>query len=228
MPKFKAILSDIDGTLTDSEHLHEEAFLVITKQLGANLTPEEAGRYRGISGRDKYASIESRLTDRIGYDAFAERIASYYMKNWQKIDIMPGAKDLIKQAHTQGVRIGAVTNGTRPEADTNIGALGKDTTDLIEFTISVNDVKRGKPAPDGYLQGAFRMGIEPKDILVLEDTPTGVAAAKAAGMTVIQIQPDPALVNDQADIVVPSLNHPAVKRFIGLDQAPEHRRGMSA
>ena len=113
------------------------------------------------------------------------------------------------------MKIAAVTNAQKTEADINIGRLGNQ-ADLVQFTLSVEDFPRPKPAPDGYLMGADKLGIDPKDILVLEDSPVGVAAAKAAGMTVIQIQKDPKLINKNADLIVESLDDPKVAAFVGL------------
>ncbi|MBV6634082.1 MAG: HAD family phosphatase [Alphaproteobacteria bacterium] len=228
MPNFKAILSDLDGTLTDGEHIHQEAFEKICNQLGANVSTKEAASYQGVALDKKYADVQHRFDQPIEYEEFADRVSSYYALKWREIHVIAGAPELLQQGHSQGMRLGAVTNGTAMERDTNLAALGPKTAELLEFVINIDDVKRPKPEPEGYLLGAQRLGIDPKDILALEDTPTGVEAAKAAGMTVIQIQPDPALVSDQADLVVDSWHSPAVAQFIGLDPTATPRRGPGA
>ncbi|MEO0391698.1 MAG: HAD family phosphatase [Pseudomonadota bacterium] len=225
MTKFKAVLSDIDGTLADSEGLALKAFQKVCTQLGAEMSHEEADTYIGVALEDKFEQVRHRFDQDIEFDAFFERILAHYHLNADEITIFPGARELLKDSHAAGMRVGAVTNANALEADIKIQELGDEITDILEFTIAVEDIARPKPAPDGYLEGARRMGIDPKDIIVFEDTRGGVAAAKAAGMTVIQIQPDDSLVNDNADLVVSSIDDPAIAKFMGLPPKPAPATG---
>ena len=215
MARFKAILSDIDGTLTDSEDVHRDGFVAINRQLGAEFSPEEIEGGVGVALKDKYEELKSRFNQDISYQDWADRLAAYYVLHSDKVKVLPGVKPFLAKADQAGMKIAAVTNAQKTEADINIGRLGNQ-ADLVQFTLSVEDFPRPKPAPDGYLMGADKFGIDPKDILVLEDSPVGVAAAKAAGMTVIQIQKDPKLINKNADLIVESLDDPKVAAFVGL------------
>lgn len=215
MARFKAILSDIDGTLTDSEDVHRDGFVAINRQLGVEFTPEEIEGGVGVALKDKYEELKSRFNQDISYQDWADRLAAYYVLHSDKVKVLPGVKPFLAKADQAGMKIAAVTNAQKTEANINIGRLGNQ-ADLVQFTLSVEDFPRPKPAPDGYLMGADKFGIDPKDILVLEDSPVGVAAAKAAGMTVIQIQKDPKLINKNADLIVESLDDPKVAAFVGL------------
>lgn len=215
MARFKAILSDIDGTLTDSEDVHRDGFVAINRQLGVEFSPEEIEGGVGVALKDKYEELKSRFNQDISYQDWADRLAAYYVLHSDKVKVLPGVKPFLAKADQAGMKIAAVTNAQKTEADINIGRLGNQ-ADLVQFTLSVEDFPRPKPAPDGYLMGADKLGIDPKDILVLEDSPVGVAAAKAAGMTVIQIQKDPKLINKNADLIVESLDDPKVAAFVGL------------
>ena len=215
MARFKAILSDIDGTLTDSEDVHRDGFVAINRQLGVEFSPEEIEGGVGVALKDKYEELKSRFNQDISYQDWADRLAAYYVLHSDKVKVLPGVKPFLAKADQAGMKIAAVTNAQKTEADINIGRLGNQ-ADLVQFTLSVEDFPRPKPAPDGYLMGANKFGMDPKDILVLEDSPVGVAAAKAAGMTVIQIQKDPKLINKNADLIVESLDDPKVAAFVGL------------
>ena len=215
MARFKAILSDIDGTLTDSEDVHRDGFVAINRQLGVEFSPEEIEGGVGVALKDKYEELKSRFNQDISYQDWADRLAAYYVLHSDKVKVLPGVKPFLAKADQAGMKIAAVTNAQKTEADINIGRLGNQ-ADLVQFTLSVEDFPRPKPAPDGYLMGANKFGMDPKDILVLEDSPVGVAAAKAAGMTVIQIQKDPTLINKNADLIVESLDDPKVAAFVGL------------
>ncbi len=215
MARFRAVLSDIDGTLTDSEDLHRDAFIKINGDLGVTFTNEELSGGTGVALIDLYDGLKARFDQPISYQDWADRLAAYYVLHADQVRILPGARDFLMRADQGGMAIAAVTNAQPSEAAVNIGQFG-DQADLFRFTITVDDVARPKPAPDSYLEGARRLGIPPVDIVVLEDSPVGVKAAKAAGMTVIQIQPDPALINDKADLVVRRLDDPMVTAYMGL------------
>ena len=221
MARFRAILSDIDGTLTDSEDLHRDAFININRDLGVTFTEQELSGGTGVALIDLYDHLKDRFRQPISYQDWADRLAAYYVLHADRVRILPGARDFIARADQAGMPIGAVTNAQPSEAAVNIGQFGHQ-ADLFRFTITVDDVARAKPAPDGYLEGARRLGVAPADILVLEDSPVGVAAAKAAGMTVIQIQADPDLVSDQADLVVRRLDDPLIAAYMGLPPDRRH------
>jgi HAD superfamily hydrolase (TIGR01509 family) len=221
MARFDAILTDIDGTLTDSEDVHREGYREINRRLGVNLTEKELEGGVGVALSDKYDELKDRFNRPVSYQEWADMLAAYYVLNSDQVKVLPGVKDTLRKADEAGMAIAAVTNAQRAEAGINIGRLG-DHANLVRFTLSVEDFPRPKPAPDGYLMGARRLGVDPSRTLVLEDSPVGVAAAKAAGMTVIQIQKDPALINKNADLIVESLDDPKVAKFLGFD------RGLTA
>lgn len=214
--RFDAILSDIDGTLTDSEDLHRAGYKEVNRRLGVNLSDEELAGGVGVALSDKYESMKSRFNREVSFKEWSEMLAAYYVVHGDQVKVLPGVKNFLGQANKQGIPIAAVTNAQRPEANVNIGRLGNH-ADLVRFIISVEDMPRPKPAPDGYLMGAQRLGVDPARTLVLEDSPVGVAAAKAAGMTVIQIQKDPKLINRNADLIVESLDDPKVAALMGFD-----------
>ncbi|MEO0391695.1 MAG: HAD family phosphatase [Pseudomonadota bacterium] len=219
MARFKAVLSDIDGTLTDSEDLHRDGYLKINTDLGVEFAEGELEDGVGVALSDKYGELKDRFNEPLSYQEWADRLAAYYVLNADKITIMPGAKDFLDRADQNGLALGAVTNAQRSEGAASLARMGRE-GDLFAFMVAVEDVPRPKPAPDSYLLGTEKLGINPKDIVVIEDSPVGVAAAKAAGMTCIQIQHDPSLINDNADLIVPRLDDPRVAAFLEFKPEP--------
>jgi sugar-phosphatase len=92
---------------------------------------------------------------------------------------MPGAADVLALASTMPVAV--ATSATEDLARARLAAAGLPVPDVL---VTSDQVERGKPAPDPYLLAARRLGVEPGRCLVFEDAPAGIAAARAAGMTV--------------------------------------------
>jgi sugar-phosphatase len=92
--------------------------------------------------------------------------------------------------------------------------------------VGAEDVPRGKPAPDGFLLGAARLGVPPEGCVVLEDSSAGIAAALAAGMTVVGVEAGNFAGQDQggADLVVASLAEVDLDRLAALHEATHPRR----
>jgi beta-phosphoglucomutase-like phosphatase (HAD superfamily) len=89
-------------------------------------------------------------------------------------------------------------------------------TGAFDVTVTGDDVPAPKPAPDGYLAAARALGADPAACIALEDSPTGVAAARAAAMFVIGVPSFPRVELRQADLVVASLTDAAVREALGL------------
>ena len=115
--------------------------------------------------------------------------------------MLPGAKELL--AALPPKRYTIVTSGTRQLATKRLQVAGLP---VPANMITADDVTRGKPDPEPYLAGAAALGFEPKQCLVFEDAPSGIRAAKAAGMTAIGV-PTTYRAEElaEADIIIPSL-----------------------
>jgi sugar-phosphatase len=133
-------------------------------------------------------------------------------------EAMPGVIAAIALFGRCGLRLAIASSSPRRLIDAVCGRLGLDG---IEVRCSAMDEARGKPAPDVYLTAARRLGVAPANCLALEDSPNGVAAAKAAGMRCVAV-PDPLLAADpryhRADLVLRSLTD--------LDEAALRRLGV--
>jgi mannitol-1-/sugar-/sorbitol-6-/2-deoxyglucose-6-phosphatase len=117
---------------------------------------------------------------------------------------MPGVPEAIALFERSGLRLAIASSSPERLIDAVCARLGLD----IDIRCSALDEPRGKPAPDVYLAAARRLRLTPARCLAVEDSPAGVVAAKAAGMTCVAV-PDPLLTGDsryrRADLVLPSL-----------------------
>jgi HAD superfamily hydrolase (TIGR01509 family) len=99
----------------------------------------------------------------------------------RQVDARPGAVELISELRTLGLPLGLASNSPRFLVDDALATAGL--ADVFDATVSSDDVAHPKPAPDIYVEVCRRLGVPPADALALEDSASGVTAAKAAGLT---------------------------------------------
>ena len=97
----------------------------------------------------------------------------------------PGVADLVHQLDSRGTLLALVTSSLKAEAELALVTFGL--AHLFRVVVTAEDVANGKPAPDGYLLAARRLNVEPAGCIVIEDSPTGVRAAKAAAMSCVAV-----------------------------------------
>jgi sugar-phosphatase len=192
----KAILFDMDGVLIDSAPAVERVWRTWAAEYGLNpgLVVEQAHGRR---------SVETIRAVAPHMDAERENVKVEQMEidDRDGVTALPGAGRLLR-ALPAG-RFAIVTSATRPLALARLGYAG---IPVPRHMITADDVKEGKPSPEPFLQGAALLGIAPADCLVFEDTPAGIAAARAAGMQVIALVTTyPVAELQAADLLVPSL-----------------------
>jgi HAD superfamily hydrolase (TIGR01509 family) len=127
----------------------------------------------------------------------------------------PGAVDLVARLRDAGMPLAVASNSPRSHLLAGLRLVGLQ--DHFDATLGVDDVTNPKPAPDLYLAACRKLGVEPGDAIALEDSPPGVAAAKAAGMRVIGIPSVRGVdLTDLADLVATSLANHEVHEALGL------------
>ena len=179
----KAILWDMDGTLLNSEPVHEIAFEEAIAALGLEVPPETHASLLGASMMGVHRKLVEVTGVALPLETWRDTKWASYERHADSITPLPGIQAIIEDLHARGVPMAVVSNSIRAEVDLNLRVTGM--AHYFPLTVSSNDVTHGKPAPDPYLLAAQQLGIAPADCLVIEDSVTGATAGLAAGMTTI-------------------------------------------
>ncbi|MEM8952056.1 MAG: HAD family phosphatase [Pseudomonadota bacterium] len=178
-----AILWDVDGTLVDSEPLHEAALKQALCDTG--LAPPR-DLHQHIIGRDAlevHGWCRQQLGLTLDLDDWLDLCHRAYLSSVKSLKPRAGAVALFRALRDDGYRQAIVSNSDRMLVNANLDAVGLNMPGLI--TVSWNDVRAGKPAPEPYLRAAWLLGVEPEHCLVIEDSLTGAQSGLAAGMRTI-------------------------------------------
>ncbi|MFI1725124.1 HAD family hydrolase [Streptomyces sp. NPDC020489] len=182
-----SVIFDLDGTLVDSEPNYYEAGRQILAEHGVpGFTWEEHERYVGISTLETVRLWKRRYD--LGpsvEELFAATDRRYLELARANTPAYPEMRAFVALLASEGVPL-AVASGSSPQAiDAILAGTGLDA--YLRTVVSADEVERGKPAPDVFLEAARRLGAAPADCVVLEDAAPGAAAAHAAGMRCIAI-----------------------------------------
>jgi HAD superfamily hydrolase (TIGR01509 family) len=218
MPSPDAVLFDNDGLLLDTESVWSRAEQKLFESRGLEFTiehkrslvgsseklaGEKLGRFLGEVGRE--GLIMSELNELV----LAELEGG--------VDPMVGALELVELLRSDGVPVGLVSNSPRRfiERSHEVAATGMP----FDVVVSGHEVPEAKPAPDAYLEACRQLGVRPgARVVALEDSPSGVKAAVAAGLFTIGIPSVPGI-ELEADLVAATLEHASVLDRLGIPGA---------
>lgn len=203
---FDAVIFDFDGLIIDSETPIFEIWAGIFRDHGGSLEMADWRHALGThNGFDPYAELARQTGVALLREQWAPRIRDEHWRRCEAEPLRPGVADRLAEARALGLATAVATSSGRdwvgPWLDRH--ALSA----LIDAVCTRDDVTRVKPAPDLFLLAAGRLGVEPARSVVFEDTPNGIAAARAAGMRAVAV-PGPltrALVFPPADLTLESL-----------------------
>jgi sugar-phosphatase len=173
----RAILFDLDGVLADSRRVVEGVW----KKWGA-LKGIDPAPFLAIAHGRRTSEILRAVAPHLDIAAETARLDRMEEFETEGLVPIPGARDFV--ASLPDGRWGVVTSGHRKCAEFRLRHVG---IRIPRVFITGDMVKRGKPDPEGYLTGAERLGFPPADVVVFEDAPPGLAAARAAGMRVVGV-----------------------------------------
>ena len=183
---YKAILFDMDGVIVDTEPLHVAAFQASLKHYGHDLSEKDYKQhFAGKTDEDGFKQYFAFINEEIDLLVIMDEKAKAYLKlAADQLVPYPGIIELIRTV-SQHVPIALVTGSLRIEAEAVLNEFG--ITNCFTAVISANDVQHGKPDPEGYLKGAQAVGVDPADCIVIEDSPSGIEAARAAGIRCVAV-----------------------------------------
>jgi len=209
-----AVLFDNDGLTLDTEVCWTRAEEALFARRGRTFTLAHKQEMIGTSAAVASATLERHLeAPGTGAALMDELHELLILELEHEVLERPGAIALIDALRAAGLPVGMASNSPRAIVDRALTAAG--IADRFDRTIAGDEVEHPKPAPDIYLELARRLGADPARCVAIEDSPTGAAAARAAGMFVIGI-PSLEGVELDADLVAPSLADPAVYAALGI------------
>jgi HAD superfamily hydrolase (TIGR01509 family) len=202
-----AVVFDMDGVLIESEEIWDAVRETYVRERGGRYDEEIQRAMMGMSSREwsQYLHDTAGLAespDTINADVVQRMLAAYR----QHLPLLDGA---VEAVHRLAARypLAVASSSNRPIIDTVLEVSGL--AGFFQATVSSEEVARGKPAPDVYLEAARRLGVAPERCAAIEDSHNGIRSAKAAGMLVVAI-PNPTYPPDAealaaADIVLESI-----------------------
>jgi HAD superfamily hydrolase (TIGR01509 family) len=210
-----AVVFDNDGLLLDTESVWTRAEEDLFELRGTEFTPADKLELVGTSAEIAGAILERRLGEPGRAAELIEELNELVVAELEHgVEAMLGARELLERLRGK-VPLGLVSNSPLRFVRRSIELAGFE--DFFDVVLSAHEVAAPKPAPDPYLEACRRLEIEPgPDVVAFEDSPTGVAAARAAGLTVIGIPSVEGVLLDEAHHLAESLLDHVVARQLAL------------
>ncbi len=215
-----AVVFDNDGLLLDTESVWTRAEEDLFERRGAEFTPADKLELVGTSAAIAGGILERRLGEPGRAAELIEELNELVVAELEHgVEAMIGARELLERLREQGVPLGLVSNSPLRFVRRSIEIVGFEAH--FDVVLSAHEVAAPKPAPDPYLEACRRLGVEPgPSVVALEDSPTGVAAARAAGLTVIGIPSVEGVLLEEAHHLAESLLDDLVARHLFSQPQP--------
>lgn len=184
----KAVVFDMDGTIVDSELVHQKSEREILRRIGYNFDPAEHTKLTGMMCRDVFAFYIQRygITEYTAVELEAQKSAFFYkLANRSTTPLYEGTLFLLRHLKKNGYRIALTTSSPRKMQRFFFEMYQLDK--FFDVIVTQEDVQKGKPAPDPYIITANRLELDPGLCMVIEDAAKGIASANAAGTTSVGI-----------------------------------------
>jgi HAD superfamily hydrolase (TIGR01509 family) len=203
-----AVVFDLDGLLLDSEQLWDEAREELARERGGQWHPQAQRDMMGMSAPE----WSHYMHDVIGLREPPEEINRLVVARMEalyreRLPLLDGAVEAVQRLAARWP-LGLASSSNRPLIDLALELSGL--AQYFRVTVSSEEVARGKPAPDVYLEAARRLGVDPRESAAIEDSHNGILAAKRAGMVVVAVPnrrfPPGEEALAEADAVVDSLH----------------------
>ncbi len=204
----QALIFDFDGLILDTEMPDYNSWQAVYKEHGCELKLEMWASIvggRAESDFDPYDYLESCISKKIDREGIWIRRRKDYLENLESQPILPGVETYLADANKLGLKVGVASSSPENWVVGHLTRLGL--ADEFPVVCTANDVENTKPDPTLFLMTAEKLGVTPDEVIVFEDSPNGVLAAKRAEMFVVAV-PNPLTAQldlSQADMVLDSL-----------------------
>jgi HAD superfamily hydrolase (TIGR01509 family) len=212
----EAVIFDNDGLLLDTESVWTRAERDMFQRRGVEFTIEHKRELIGAPADTAGRVLERRLGEPGRATDLIEELNALVVAELEHgVEAMVGARELLQALRRRGVPIGLVSNSPLVFVRRSLEIAGFH--DHFDVVLSAHEVSAPKPSPEPYLEACRRLGVEPGPLIVaLEDSPTGVAAARAAGLTVIGIPSLDGIALEEAHHLAESLRDDVVAHRLSL------------
>jgi len=195
--------------LVDTEHLWDEVREELTGEWGGRYTPEAQEAMMGMSSHEWSRYLHETVGLRESPETINAEVVRRMLARYElELPVVPGAGETVRRLADDGYRLAVASSSNRELIDAVLRRL--ELAALFEATVSSEEVGRGKPAPDVYLEAARRLDVPASRCAAVEDSASGIRAAREAGMRVIAYPnrhyPPAADVLASADVVIDSLD----------------------
>ncbi len=181
----ESVIFDLDGVLIDSERVWSSAREQLVRAHGGRWSEDATRAMMGMSSPEWSRYMHERLGVAMAPEEIAREVVGRLQALYREhLPLLPGAREALVSL-AEHWRLGLASSANRPIIELVLELA--DMGELFTVTVSAEEVARGKPAPDVYLEAARRLSIEPSHCAAVEDSTNGLRAAAAAGMLVIAL-----------------------------------------
>lgn len=212
---------DLDGVLVDSERLWDQARREVALGHNGHWRADATAAMQGMSSVEWSEYMRDTLAVDLPPDQIVELVVASLLKQYRRsLPLLPGAREAVQRIGRRWP-LALASSAGRPVIDTVLAVAGL--RHEFQATVASEEVPRGKPAPDVYLEAARRLGQPPPACAAVEDSANGIRSALAAGLHVVVIPnrdyPPPATVLAKAQLVIGSLADLTAERVERLAEA---------
>lgn len=181
--KFKAIIFDKDGVIIDTKPIHYEVLQSFLKEMGLHITEEEYNHSCGITSIELFKRLNSKFNTNYDINTMVDKFQRKYINTIRENTNIKPIKNvdvLIKKLYENKFKLAVASSAKREKIDLVLNRFGL--ADYFNAIVSGYEVNNSKPHPDIFLKAAEKLGVDPKECIVIEDSTNGIKAAKAANM----------------------------------------------
>ena len=217
----RAVVFDLDGVLIDSERLWDQARREVATGHNGHWRADATAAMLGMSSVEWSEYMRDTLAVDLPPDQIVDLVVANLTEQYRRrLPLIPGALEAVRRIGRRWP-LALASSAGRPVIDTVLAVAGLQRE--FQVTVASEEVPRGKPAPDVYLEAARRLGQPPRACAAVEDSDNGIRSALAAGLRVVAIPnrdyPPPASVLAKAQLVIGSLADLTVERVEQLAEA---------
>lgn len=183
-----AVIWDIDGTLIDSEPLHQRTLQKVCDNYRVDISDLAEDYFTGVNMHMVWEALSERYPAHLDKEKWLNEINDIYCDQASQLEGIFGAVEIVRSLHDRGIRQVAVSNSNRLIVDANLKRLGL--SPILEFSLSFDDVIRPKPDPYPYKHALELMDLQPSESIAVEDSLSGASSAKAAEIYTVSYRND--------------------------------------